>query len=77
MAMGTHKLQLIWMCLYSIKKPLQLLISDPKLGILVSSGNVRMDLIKAKDREGERTHKTPVNITLRACVITLYIHLNA
>ena len=44
MAMGPHKLQLIGMCLYSIKKPLQLLISNTKFGVLVPSSYIWVDL---------------------------------
>ena len=49
MAMSSHQLQLIRMCLYSIQEPLQLLISNTKFGVLVPSGNIRMDLRKEKD----------------------------
>lgn len=46
MTMGTNKLKLIRMCLDSIKKPLQLFISNAKFGVFITSGNVRMYLSK-------------------------------
>lgn len=46
MAMCPNKFQFIRMCLHSIKKPLKLLISDTKFGVLIPSGNIWMDLRK-------------------------------
>lgn len=46
MAMGTNKLKLVRMRLDSIKKPLQLFISNTKLGVFITSCNVRMYLNK-------------------------------
>lgn len=44
MTMDADKFQLFRMCLDSVKKPLQLLISNPKFGVLVTSCNISMNL---------------------------------
>lgn len=44
MAMSANKFQLFGVCLHSIKKPLKLLISDTKFGVLIPGGNIWMDL---------------------------------
>lgn len=46
MAMGPDKLKLIRMRLDSIKKPLQLLISNAELGVFITGCNIRMYLNK-------------------------------